>query len=120
MNHIKLYENFNKLYTQIDSIEFAKLITKLVDRNPWYPFSVNATFEEFTNYQKSIIKKIFISNISFESSLIIIEKNNNKFEILKAIDEIYIVIHNEIYYYTCDQFDGLLECINNIYKRETS
>ena len=131
MKHIKLFENHNQYYTEIDNIEHV------------YENQVPFTNDEFITIHDEIIstqwKKIGISMLlpSGRISLIIIKPYASRgvvdskswkasqfsIYIWKLKDEWYYVEstlrkqgigYDELKIYKCDQFDGLLKCLKDL------
>ena len=117
---IKIFEEYNQYYTEIDVIEFLDMIGMQlpnVDAEEETKYSTLA----FTDYEINILSRIKDIDISNNNNTLyanisfIYYKNTNPYRvcIYKLPDE-WFLIRNSIKYYKCDQMEGLIKCINNL------
>ena len=109
---IKLFENFDSLYSKIDLGEYDKQRERLL------------TLGEEKSKLKSIIKGdriVFhytsVGNRNIEYLYSRIDFPNIQFSILKMDDEWYLLViclnNKDSTYYKCDRMDGLLKCLKD-------
>ena len=117
MKYLKLFENHNDYYTQINSTEFDRLNLEPFTKNELEfiydnkgKLSMNAydgVWRESSWFGHKF-KKFFIKNFKYIS--LFSPFNSGSIEICKSSDEWYYVeyVGN---FYKCDQLDGLIDCI---------
>lgn len=95
---------------------------KKVSTNDWYKFALKNATADISDSQKNIISNMILAGELFTAL------SGNKFlkskdvNVFRYVDEWYLVTiyngTNGIFtksYYLCDQFDGLLKCIEDNY-----
>lgn len=127
---IKLFENFDKLYHQIEVDEYEEFAgdDNIAGKNLWMG---PKKLDGFTKIEIEKLKSLFGQgltgnhNIEINKWVNFCDKNCNgmvsslkihhDFAIRKLYDEWYYVYDEKNYkFYKCDTFDGLIQCLETI------
>lgn len=128
MKHIKLYEDHNNYYQEIESDEYDRLTLGHCDEDLYNTMDeLNFVSKNWADFTKSEISQImayfpvgYTHQISIEGMLEILQHGKFQIGIIKLKDEWYFLtgekenINNtEIDFYKCDQFEGLKKLLKD-------
>ena len=133
MKHIKLFESFeDDTYFEIDEKEYRlktwgflnhdlniDILTHLQNMLDF----TNSTWQSFSNREKRILRRDFsvINKYKKNGNDISLRISSYRMDLIKAPDEWFYIKSSiegskeeDVTYYKCDQFDGLIDCLNDL------
>lgn len=122
----KLLENRNK-YEEVNSIDYNnKLFGKDRETSENLHKHIRSKWIKFTQEEVNLINQLYNSKFEYYESIfgdraIVHRDDDKRVNIHKLEDEWYYVESNNDYilrkYYKCDQYDGLISCLNFLFNK---
>ena len=129
MKYIKIYEEFEDSYFEIDEEEYKFRLNGMEKGRNILDYNIvsllnsigkaRESWLDFTSKEKRILRKKFdvINKYKKDSKSISIRVEDGVADLSKLPDEWYYVhlcVNKSDTYYKCDQWEGLMDCLNDI------
>jgi len=121
MKYLKIYEEYNEFYTEINESEYSRLATDVVDFDEKYPNritnSVGSNFRvkllsPHVKDRETSLKSFYMMSNRISTAIIVYQLNDEYFRVkLAKIETDKTETRQPYRFFKCDQIDGLIECL---------